>query len=427
MKKLNLLFVLVFCIAVLGLPGCGDSDDETSNAVESVIAWAQGVLDTSFDTDGILVDDLGGGNDDEVFGLTFQTLSPEKIVVVGTSNNDFMVARYNQDGTLDTSFDTDGMRTDDLGSLDWAYDAAIQSDGKIVVAGWGNGDYVVARYNTDGTPDAGFGVGGFRIVGGVNADRASAVAIQTDGSIVTAGWTDNGADIDILVGRFDTFGTADVSFGTLGFYSLDMSGGNDLANAIAIQPDGKILVAGYVNTGIAAVIRLNTDGTPDFTFDADGIVTTPVGDSSFVYGLAVQTDGKIVIAGQYFASGDYHTFLARYNPDGSLDTSFDFDGIVTTPISTLDGANDLVLQSDGRIVIAGSAEDAVTGIDFMVARYLTDGTLDPSFGTGGVITTDISGFDDIAHAVGIQSDGRIVAVGISDLGGAEDTVIVRYK
>jgi len=340
------------------------------------------------------------------------------------------------DGDLDTTFDGDGKVTTAIGSgEDQAYGVAIQSDGKIVVAGrsWNgvNDDFAIVRYNTDGTPDASFDTDGKVTTAiGSGEDRANGVAIQSDGKIVVAGYRIINDNYDFAVVRYNTDGTPDASFDTDGKVTTAIGSGNDFAYGVAIQSDGKIVVAGRSLNGATydfAVVRYNTDGSLDTTFDTDGKVTTDIGSShDFAYGVAIQSDGKIVVAGYSIISGNYDVAVVRYNTDGSPDTGFDTDGKVTTDISSSDYANGVAIQSDGKIVVAGHSSNGVN-FDFAVVRYNTNGSLDTTFDTDGKVTTAIGSGEDQANGVAIQSDGKIVVAGYSNISGNYDFAVVRYQ
>ena len=168
-------------------------------------------------------------------------------------------------------------------------------------------------------------------------------------------------------------------------------------------------------------------GSLDSTFGTGGIVTTPIGNNdAYAYALGIQTDGRIVAAG-YYADGSYYDFaVVRYNTNGSLDTTFGTGGIVTTPVGSGNAiANALGIQSDGRIVAAGSFYNG-SNDNFAVVRYNTDGSLDTTFGTGGIVTTPMGSGYDIAYSLAIQSDGRILAAGSSDNGSYNNFALMRY-
>ena len=335
----------------------------------------------------------------------------------------------NGPGNLDLTFNGTGYKFDGFGGgMDWGKDAVAQPDGKIVVAGFSyrsseeNSDVALARYNTDGTFDTSFGEGG-KVVTTVRAaaDQALSIALQLDGKIVVAGYvaTTQNAGKDFLVVRYNANGTLDTSFGTVGKaitpITVGFSGSDDLAYDVAIQPDGKIVAAG--TAGIySAIVRYNSDGSLDGTFGSGGIITITPSTGIRIFSLAIQPDGKIVTAGATNGPG-YGGYggsfaLLRYHSDGSPDTTFDGDGTVLTVIFESSVAYSLALQPDGKIVAGGHAvTGAVDGdYDFAIVRYNTDGSLDKGFDGDGKFTTSILGGDD-AHSVAAQSDGKIVAAG----------------
>ncbi len=356
-------------------------------------------------------------------------------MVAGYSRNgsydDFALVRYNASGSLDTSFGAGGMVTTGIGTRhDQGQSIAIQTDGKIVVVGYGygsNNDFAVVRYNADGSLDTSFdGDGKVTTAIGTALDTGQSVALQSDGKIVVAGTSYNGSNNDIALVRYNTDGSLDTSFDGDGKVITNVAGQTDKGSGVVIQSDGKIVVAGTGNDDIA-VVRYNADGSLDTSFDGDGKVTTAIGSGTDVgTSVALQSDGKIVVAGYSDSGSNFDLAVVRYNTDGSLDTSFDADGKVTTAIGP---GNDLgrgvVLQSDGKILVAGSADNA-TNTDFALVRYNADGSLDTSFGGSGEVTTGVGSSTDIGQSVALQSDGRIVVAGVCFSGSTHDFAVVRY-
>ncbi len=398
---------------------------------------AVGDLDTSFDTDGKVTTAIGAGADD---AQSVALQSDGKIVVAGNSviggTYDFAVVRYNTNGSLDTSFDADGKVTTAIGAGgDFAQSMALQSDGKIVVAGYsdigGNYDFTVVRYNTNGSLDTSFDTDGIVTTAiGASDDAVFSIALQSDGKIVAAGHTYNGSNYDFALVRYNTNGSLDTSFDADGKVTTAIGAGNDLAQSMALQSDGKIVVAGYSVIGgnnDFAVVRYNTNGSPDTSFDTDGIVTTAIGASDdYALSIALQSDGKIVVAGHTYNGGNYDFAVARYNTNGSPDTSFDADGKVTTAIGAGgDFIRSVALQGDGKIVAAGYS-DIGGNIDFAVVRYNTNGSLDTSFSGDGIVTTAIGASSDVVTSVALQSDGKIVVAGYSLNGGNYDFALARF-
>lgn len=385
--------------------------------VSGLLLAAPGDLDPSFDTDGKVVTDISVGTD-QAAAIAIQ---PDgKIVAAGVSFSDFAVARYNSDGSLDATFGTGGIATHDFdGFPDRARGVAIQPDGKIVVAGEANVNaaqqFGVLRYNSNGTLDTGFGAGGVVTTDfATQNDYAYAVAIQSDGKIVVAGNVAVGGLFYFGLARYETNGTLDATFGTGGkvFHFA-----NGYAKAVAIQPDGKIVAGGTIQTGGSnpdfAVARYNTNGSLDTSFNLTGeAVTDFSGTGDSFEGLALQSDGKIVAAGSALVSGTYDFALIRYNADGTLDSGFGTGGKVSTDFALQgDYATSVAVQPDGRIVAAGLAKTATDPEDSAVVRYNSDGSLDSSFGTGGKVTYDFASSYDIANDVEIQADGKIVTGG----------------
>jgi uncharacterized delta-60 repeat protein len=228
--------------------------------------------------------------------------------------------------------------------------------------------------------------------------------------------------------RYNTDGSLDTTFDTDGKVITTIGSSNDNLNAAVLQSDGKIVAAGYSNNGTNndfAVVRYNTNGSLDTTFDTDGKVTTADAAIEVARSLIIQSDGKIVAAGNFQNGSTYDFALVRYNSDGSLDTTFGTGGKVTSSLSsTTEWINSIKSQSDGKIVAAGYANNG-TNDDFAVARYNTDGSLDTTFGTSGKVLTQIL-TNEVVYSVAIQSDGKILAAG-SASGAEVDFAIVRYN
>ncbi|HET6771320.1 MAG TPA: calcium-binding protein [Actinomycetota bacterium] len=266
-------------------------------------------------------------------------------------------------------------------------------------------------------------------------DLANGVVIQADGKIVVAGL----ASVSVLqpgdfgLARYNTDGSLDPTFDGDGKVTTDFATQADQAFAMAIQGDGKIVAAGRARVaGIFdfALARYNTDGSLDLTFGVLGKVITDFSDSSDqAFAVAIQGDGKIVAAGSTTVPGNIIDFaLARYNADGSLDPTFDGDGMVTTDFEAdFDEAFGVTLQGDGKIVAAGGANVSETHIDFALARYNGNGALDPTFDGDGKVTTDFAADPDEARAVTLQGDGKIVAAGSAFVSENDDFALVRYN
>ncbi|MER7466539.1 calcium-binding protein [Streptomyces sp. NPDC097981] len=398
---------------------------------------APGDLDPTFGTGGKVTTDFGGGLNEFANAVVVQT--DGKIIAVGGSDtglgSDFALARYNTNGSLDTTFGTGGKVTTDFGGTDAAFGVVVQPNGKIVTAGYSDAggtasDFALARYNTDGSLDTTFGTGGKVTTdfGTGRNDVANGVALQTNGKIVAVGSSALGTANDFALARYNTNGSLDTAFGTGGKVITDFGGDGDIASAVALQTNGQIVAAGLSNSSGTfdfALARYNTNGSLDPTFGTGGTVTTSFGGTNnWAFGVKVQSDGKIVAAGFSNSSGSFDFALARYNTNGSLDPTFGTGGTVTTDFGGFDIAFGVAVQTNGQIVVAGYSDSGGT-FDFALARYNTNGSLDPTFGTGGKVTTDFGGFD-AAFAVALQADGKIVAAGSSDSSGTSDFALARY-
>ena len=297
----------------------------------------------------------------------------------------------------------------------------IQPDGKIVTVGpreVGQNfhfDFGATRHDTDGNLDPSFGTGGIATTDlGGNDDKARDAALLPDGGFVAVGQADPAglANVDFGVVRYTADGHPDPSFNSTGVETTDIAGRDDVANAVAVQPDGKIVAAGEAETAPGAfdfaVVRYNTDGTLDTSFDGDGIVTTDLG-SEFddATSIAIQPDGKIVVAGDT----DQNVALARYLPNGKLDPTFNAGGTVVSTIGTNE-ANGVAITPGGTILIAGT-RGGPNGLDVIVASYGPSGKLNLGFGSFGVAQADLSGQDDFGNDLLVDADGNIVVVGTS--------------
>jgi len=406
---------------------------------ETIFA-APGDLDPSFGTAGKVTTDFSGNQD---FGNAVAVQPDGKIVVVGftriglgASTEDFAITRYNSNGSLDSSFGTGGRVTTNFQQDDRAKAVAIRSDGKIIVAGSNANVVIIAAYNPDGTRDASIGAS----FGPCSSQCSlNAIAIQSDQKIVVAGRAlgSVAGTSDFFLIRFNAAGNGtDSGFGGGGFVQTDFSSRSDSVSGLVIQPDGKIIVGGVTTTNAGgstnfALARYNPNGILDSTFGTGGKVTTDFpGEFDGIRAIALQADGKIVGAGFTFVT-DSNFGLARYNSDGTLDGSFGSGGLVVTDFSgsgATDEAHAVVVQPDGLIIAGGIVQVAGNGLDFALARYESNGSLNSAFGGTGKVTTSFSGADDFVNALVLQADGKLVAAGGS--GGSSsnpDFALARYS
>ncbi|MDZ7858116.1 cadherin domain-containing protein [Sphaerotilus sp.] len=410
------------------------STGDTSEFAANVIASGPNTAPSFSNSDGKVVQDLGGGTSDFTLGMAKQ--ADGKLVTVGytqAANQELAVQRWNVDGTLDTSFGTGGQFTLAIGlSNDFATAVKVLDDGKLVVAGQTfNGSIFVSalvKLNADGTLDTSFG-GGDGVATGSNSvsNQSGSLAIQTDGKILLAA-----GNSDFVVQRFNVNGSVDASFGTSGVAAIDLAGSTDLARSIEVQTDGRLVVGGTALNGGQfdfAVVRLLANGSLDTSFNGTGMRLLDIGTNSsdMAYAMALQSNGAIVLTGWSDASGSTTFATVRLTSAGALDTSFNGTGTVTTDIGAGSELGVTVaVQADGKIVIAGQAGS--NGNDFALVRYTSAGALDTTFNGTGRVNTDFgSSSDDRGAALQLLADGQIVLAGTSNLGGSYNLAIARYN
>ncbi|GHJ42862.1 hypothetical protein Cs7R123_02040 [Catellatospora sp. TT07R-123] len=390
-----------------------------------------GTLDPAFGTGGTVVTLFP----DVASGASGAARQGDAIIAAGGAlsgaNADFLLARYRADGRLDRTFGTGGQVVtpfNDVQGADGAEAVAVQPDRRIVAvgtAGLGTDSdigFAVVRYRADGRLDQTFGGDGVVVTPvGVDGDAgADDVVIQRDGRIVVVGGAKDGSgDAVFAAARYLPGGALDPAFGTGGTVLINISGGDAMATAVALQADGKIVLAGTAigpgDTGQQfAVVRLTDTGRPDPDFGGGtGIVVAqnvPEQGKGGAQDVVIDALGRIVVAGLgQTAAGKGAFGLMRFLPAGTLDPSFGGGtGKVLTEFAEGDsGAASLVLRRDGRIVAAGSAGFPSR---FALAGYLADGSLDPAFGTCGRTTTPIGENSGAAKAL-LQGKGGLVLVG----------------
>jgi uncharacterized delta-60 repeat protein len=429
---------------------------------------ADGSLDSGFGTGGLVTHDFNPGqsiSEDDGYAVVVQ---PDGEIVVGGESNplsgitapDFALLRLNVDGTTDPTFGTGGQvltPIPDNSTFSSLAGLALQPDGKIVAAGWNDNypqaDFVLARYNPDGSLDNGFGNGGLVVTNPpVDTLIGFSIALQPrSGKIVFAGNTfdPNTFTGGFVIERYNPDGSVDTHYGTGGQTSTEFTGLQDVLYPVKprILPDGKIVVAttisifpnggGGEDFGLA---EYNPDGSLNTSFGTDGRVATDFGrQQDFVTGLAlefVQGSPKIVVVGSILPPGSGFSGdigVARYNLDGTLDTSFGHGGEAIVDLGANTMAGGVAVQPDGKIVVVGTTTESGNTFpftEFSVARLTVAGSLDPSFGNGGIVLTDLSPsgspgtLDAGATTVLIQPDGRIVVGGRAH--GPDDLALARY-
>lgn len=378
-RRLGLLFILVTVLLMLIIP----------------VAFANGSggLDPTFGGDGVVTTSITTGPD---AGFAVAVQSDEKIVVAGTGvallTPQVALVRYNTDGSPDTTFDGDGVVTTSVetGVPAAASGVAVQGDGKIVAAG-ASGNFfasqiAVLRYNSDGQLDSTFGLSGVVTTTVNTVSGALDVALQPDGKVVAVGLSGPALGAtNVTLARYGITGTLDGGFGAGGVVTTTV-GGSSRADGVALQNDGKIVIAGR-SDGVMLVARYTISGSLDNSFGTGGFTTTAVGPDSFAFDVAVQPDGKIVTIGQGGDVATYTFALVRYNSNGTLDSTFGNSGVVTTPIGSNSIGSEVLIQPDGKILAIGSSGTFTQA--FALARYNSDGALDTTFGSSGTLTTTV--------------------------------------
>lgn len=394
-----------------------------------------GDLDLSFDVDGIVTIPIGADS----IAKDVAVQADDKIVVAGYayngSNYDIAIARLNSNGQMDETFGVSGVVQTPIGTgNDYGEALAVQSNGKIIVAGWArtssNDDFVILRYNTNGSLDASFGAGGkvYTAVGSGSIDRARGVELQDDGKIVVAGNSGN----DFAVVRYLINGDLDSTFSADGKVITDVAGGVDTANSLALQDDGKIVVVGTARNGgndDIAVVRYHPNGSLDSSFNLSGKLLTDIGTviggNDTAEGIGIQPDGKLVVIGSSFNGAKDDLTIVRYLESGMLDSSFNGSGKATASLSSGDDIGfDILIQDDGRIVTTGTSRSNNSSSNFATLRYLENGALDASFGGTGKVITSSGDLSDAAYACALQYDGRILVAGESK---QSNFAILRYE
>jgi uncharacterized delta-60 repeat protein len=417
-------------------------------------AAAPGQLDLSFGAGGTVVTQFPSSYSG---ARAVAIQADSRIVAAGFAHtndsiiSDFALARYDASGALDPTFGAGGrVRTDFGGRFDEALAVAAQPDGRVVVAGSSSdasgSDMAVARYTSDGTLDASFDGDGLALVDFGSEASARAVALQPDGKVVLAGWVSQpvggGCCVsDFALARLTSAGALDSSFNGDGQVVTDFlpgaDNGHDAAQAVLVQADGRIVAAGSGVAGAVsvdfAVARYLADGSLDPTFSNDGLVTTDfVGYFDEIRDLALDTSGRLVAGGQSCEfpgnSDEVCEFgLARYTSSGSLDRRFGRQGRVRTDLGgdVGEGIRGVVVQADGRIAAAGDTSGP-GGSDVGLARYRSDGRLDRSFGVNGVVITPVSPSTDEVGGLALQADGRLVVAGTTAVQQSFGFFVSRY-
>jgi uncharacterized delta-60 repeat protein len=343
----------------------------------------------------------------------------------GLGVNGIFISKYNSDGSLDTSYNSLGINgvpsTKEISygsNYQFCHTIVLQPDNKLIVAGSSNGDFALARLNQNGNYDTDFSNDGQVIFsfGAGNGSKINKVLLQPDGKIIAVGQAYNGVNFDFGIARFNTDGSLDTTFGTAGKILIPIGPANDFGQDAVLQPDGKIVITGYSNNSSGdsiSIARLNSNGSLDNTFAANGKIyyNIPSKEYCVAEAIALQSDGKILVAGH--ANGDFA--LLRYNTNGILDNSFGNLGYTTTDFGNFqDKVYAISIRQDGRILLAGhSYEPSIsTFLDFGIASYNSNGSLDNTFDSDGKMTISM-GYSSGIRDMLFQPDGKLLFGGNS--------------
>ena len=421
---------------------------------------AVGIPDVTFNLAGIVQHHNISGGDGVDSGLTGIVDSSGRILAGGWSGGgadakNTFIMRYSAEGTLDRSFGTNGIvnRNDSTGAdlNEMIYEIVEDANGKILAVGYiypgTPSDITVWRFNEDGSLDTSFASGGMFVHAGAaggtgKTELGRGIALDSSGRIVIVGnAADNSALYHMVVLRLNTDGTLDTSFGTSGIVTYaDQNGGDTSENEfkVALDAAGRILVAGSSDIGGGNqdmhLWRYNSDGSPDTSFDTDGLVihgNAAGGNGDDIgKGITVDSNGRILVTGTSNNGTDDDIAIWRFNNDGSLDTTFGSNGIIVgagvAGGSGNDYGNGIVIDAAGKILVASSSDNEIGELDLVILRFNTDGSPDSSFGLNGM-TIFNNGYASSGSSISIDANGKIVVVGKSGNGSDDDLAIWRYE
>jgi uncharacterized delta-60 repeat protein len=412
---------------------------------------AQGILDDSFNSTGYYEEASPISNFDDGYTLALQS---DGKILLGGGNSNFLIARFNPNGTLDTSFNGTGYRQEDISPTggDWGQSIKILSDGNILLGGYcfvsGFGDdFCMAKFlSSDGSLDTTWGNSGKKIQHlGTSTDRAQSLILDSNGKILMGGICYNG-NYDFCLARFDSNGNLDTTFNSTGKVIQPMGPSYDEGRVLGIQSTGKILLAGYIidsgdgNKYKFAVARFDTSGNLDTTFASSGKFIYALTSSStqpiYLTSMVVQNDDKILLGGfcdMDSTSGANDQFcMIRLDANGNFDNSFDGDGILIfdVPGSTSDRITSLAIQPDGKIIAGGYCTTSLSE-KFCLARFNSNGSLDTTFNssdTPGYRIQNLSINRELSKAMILQPDGKIILGGTCiDGSGHTHFCLARFK
>jgi uncharacterized delta-60 repeat protein len=392
-----------------------------------------GTLDLFFAAGGVAVTNINISGYYDDGGRSLALFPDGKFVLGGWSKNasdwDFGFAAYNSDGSLNLNFSLDGKHTIDFGNgNDFCQSVNVLPDGSVLAAGTmdagANDQFALVKLTPLGDLDLTFGTSGiFAASFGTSNSYCYGSALQSDGKILTVGSSNFMGSFDFAMIRVNADGTIDTTFGVQGKVTTDIDFLDDWSFSVRVLPNGSILVAGYAYNGSNydyCIVKYNSDGSLDTSFGVNGIKVIDYNTSYDIgFTMDVMPDGRFMVGGYTWTTGDKDWLVARYNADGSLDNTFDNDGWAITAVSAFDdNLYSIKIQPDGKAVAAGSSSNG-SNFDIAVVRYNYDGSLDNTFGVNGKFIHDVDGGDDIAWSVKLTATNKIL-VGGETWGGRAD-------
>ncbi|MFZ1617424.1 MAG: T9SS type A sorting domain-containing protein [Flavobacteriales bacterium] len=398
-------------------------------SADTTDAFAQaGTLDPSFATAGIGIYLPASQND---LGYDLIALPDNRMLVCGFSSNGGFVTHILEDGTVDASFGEANGTTFFASTVDAM---ALAPDQSIYLRGVSADNIFLAHISALGIPDQDFGTDGV-ILTPVNATytQISDMVIQPDGKIVLVGFCNVSAtyyNASLFV-RFLPDGSLDTGFNGTGILSLADAQSHQYMRAVAMLDDGSILGAGYSDNGFTEHLlmsKLHPDGTPDAMFGTAGTLSPSLGGlNAEAYGMLVNEDGMYVVGYLWENIGNASAYIAKFNADGTSDTSFGTNGSTISDFGSFDYLSNQIAQPDGKIVACGATAPALVATSALTIRYTTSGLLDPTYGDGGKTITTVGIISDGLKGIALEPDGRIVVAGSkSDIHNVNSMMVMRY-
>lgn len=382
-----------------------------------------GVLDKSFGNNGIATTDLNNLHD----GFTAMALQDDdKIILLGRTGTgipEAVIIRYNEDGSIDSTFGSNGIVSTPLAGAQLNA-VKVQNDGKILVAGSFQNDFLVSRFTTDGQLDTAFGTNGivitdyFKNIVGSSQDRINCINLQNDGKILVGGYAKYYSDYPYAIARYNIDGSLDTSFGlggkTIVNHDFNLASGYKEIYDLAVTPEGKIYAVGEtsnfwtVKTTNQTIARFNSDGTSDLSLGGTGEHYFELSDKSSFKAVKLQDDGKLVLAGNLGVT----LTITRMNENGDLDTTFSNDGRDSPKIgSSATFSRSVSIQPDGKIIVSGSMFGALSYYQPVIIRYLSNGKLDTTFSDNGISKILVSNSNHGGGFSLLQPNGKLLVGG----------------